>query len=94
MKILKTEITRTLTIEDLTGKEIVVYKSKGTKEGHCILSRLEGSSWAFIPMYASGAPRYVSKSKEGCLFEAGKNRQLLVFDSYKELISAIHHQKI
>lgn len=90
-----------VTPQGLTGKEFVVYASPKensvTKQSsYCVLSRLEGGTrekpgrFGFINInYTSTSASFVSDTIEESVMKAAKNRDVRVFDTLEEMLTAI-----
>ena len=82
----KTEVT----ISDLNGDELIAYKCKSDSGAYAVLSKLTNFQWGFIPLNNSNSnPRYIGKGWFSSIKEASKSRDLKVFDSMKEMLSAM-----
>lgn len=85
----------------LTGKEFVAYATKKEnaltqQSTYCILSRLEGGDkekkgrFGFINLaYTSTSASFVSDTIEESVTRAAKSREVRVFDTMEEMLTAI-----
>ena len=84
-----------LTPRSLKGTEFVAYATKkevpGKQSGgYCILSRLEDGKFGFINVNRTGtAPSFVTTSIEETVTKASKDRDVRVFATSEEMLTAI-----
>ena len=58
--------------------------------GYCVLSRLENGNFGFVNLSRVGtAPSFVGTSYEDSMAKCSKKREVCVFDSYEEMLTAI-----
>jgi hypothetical protein len=91
----------TITIEELRGDELICYKCKGTnhKDGVAVLTELPYNSlgviYGFINLgYSNSLPTYLKPTRNESIAEAMKNRTLRVFNTQKEMLTAILNNEV
>lgn len=100
MKKIVTNVTPEISINSLTGREIIAYKCKNTTPGRysvAVLTKLKPGFYGFVALdYPAGDtnPRFESFSKEQCIKLAGEKRQLYAFEDMIDLAKAIAERKI
>lgn len=90
-----------ITVDDLTGREFVIYqsKSRGEVNNFCFLVRLnvkgENNKFGFISLDDVGSPaRYVGTSMSDSIQKVSETgRRVFIFDKSKEMINFIHNVK-
>ncbi len=97
MKRIISQTNNTITVNELTGKELVAYKSKdGKKFGY--LSRLNSNgqpdSFGFISLYDTGRPpSFISNSAlKSIQIAIDAQRDVRMFATTEEMLDAIRNQ--
>lgn len=92
MKELVTERSKEIiSFNDLKGNEIVAYRSQGGG-GYCILAKV-GYKHGFIPLNNSSSNiRFEERTWFEAVRKASMHRKIFVFNSMKEMISAMFNE--
>lgn len=87
-----------ITLSEMTGEELVCYKTggKNSLNDHiATLSKLPNGSYGFINLGNSNCkPVFQEPTRECAIQTAATSRQLYVFESQKDLISAIYNENL
>lgn len=91
-------------LRNLTGNEIIAYRSNSDNNNYCILSKLNSNGfrnknlhrnydaiYGFVPLNTSNSnPRFCNNSWQGAIQQAvNSKRNVMVFNSQDELLRAI-----
>ena len=100
MKKIVSNVTPEISINSLTGRELIAYKCKNVLPGRysiAVLTKLTPGRYGFVALdYSAGDtnPRFESNTIQQSIRLASEKRQLYAFDSLPELAKAIAEQKI
>ena len=100
MRKIVTNITPEVSIDSLTGRELIAYKCKNVEAGRysvAVLTKLVPGKYGFVALdYSAGStnPRFEGNSFFQCIKLAGEKRQLYTFDDLSDLAKAIYEKKI
>lgn len=98
MRIIKKPDQDKMTVEDLDGKELIAYRCLTVTDNPyevAVLSQISHGNFGFIPLnHSDSKPRYVGSSWYDAIKKAHQNRQLHIFDSMDELMTATLKRRI
>lgn len=89
-----------ITVDQLTGNEIVAYKQHGSNNLSVLAEFTEGEGvlkrnvFGFIPLNRTGRPTYLSVSFYSSIADAMSNRQVYTFEDQKDLAKFILYEKV
>jgi hypothetical protein len=88
------EKPKEITIDSLSGSELVAYRSQNS-EGVCVLSKInKANSFGFIRLSNSNShPVFVADGWFNSVKAAASARQLVAFDNINEMVEAIVSKK-
>jgi len=90
------EVTYTIRVEELTGREIIAYRCPNSDSVH-ILQRLnrKEDKWGFVSLaYPSSGPTFIKDTFHECVKVVMKNRKPMMFDNQADLVYAIQGKKL
>ena len=92
--IIKPVAAKEIKLNDLQGNEIVAYRSQNSPN-YCILAKLTQKDfgqqkYGFVALNCSNSsPRYVGDTWYDAIATAGKSREIMVFASMDEMLTAM-----
>lgn len=82
-----------VTLDELTGDELVAYRCVNNSLHVAVLHKLDGCKWGFFSLgYSNNNPTYTANTRQDTIKLASQGRQLYFFSTQEELVRCIYNK--